>query len=239
MNDKRKYHLSYCKICKNRSFNLNNGITCRLTNEVADFDESCHFFIKDNDELMEIKSKIENRFKNNNYKYDSHIDKFLFGFNKYKKIQKNQTTFYFDRSFFRVLLILFPLMIIYYTIFQTNIIETSSIEKKHIIYFIINSIIILVLIYINFFRKHHPILVFKDKYLLNNPIFISDIKKNKIYWNDIINLKINVNYYKQLNSIKISVGTITSGIVEIDITGVENNPIEIFELIKSKSENIA
>jgi len=37
----REEHLKFCRRCKNRSFNANDGIICGITNRVADFDVSC------------------------------------------------------------------------------------------------------------------------------------------------------------------------------------------------------
>lgn len=43
----REEQLSYCKICENQKFDLNQGIICGLTNKRADFKEECPSFVED------------------------------------------------------------------------------------------------------------------------------------------------------------------------------------------------
>lgn len=53
----REEQLKFCKICKNQKFDMNQGIICGLTNQRADFEETCDSFIEDS----ELKSKIESK----------------------------------------------------------------------------------------------------------------------------------------------------------------------------------
>ena len=41
ISDKRTYQLAYCKLCNLRSLDSAAGITCGLTNKVADFEKEC------------------------------------------------------------------------------------------------------------------------------------------------------------------------------------------------------
>lgn len=43
----REQHLQFCKICKNQAFDSKRGIICGLTNEIADFEQSCPDFDSD------------------------------------------------------------------------------------------------------------------------------------------------------------------------------------------------
>ena len=43
----RQEHLSYCKICLNRKKDLQQGLVCNLTNEIANFEETCQDFRED------------------------------------------------------------------------------------------------------------------------------------------------------------------------------------------------
>jgi len=43
----RKEQLKFCKVCKNQKFDLNKGIICGLTDDVAKFEESCVSFEED------------------------------------------------------------------------------------------------------------------------------------------------------------------------------------------------
>jgi len=44
---KREEHLKYCKICLNRKMDLNQGLVCILTSEIANFEDACHEFKED------------------------------------------------------------------------------------------------------------------------------------------------------------------------------------------------
>ena len=43
----RQERLEYCKTCNKRGFNPNRGIICSLTNDIADFENSCQDYIID------------------------------------------------------------------------------------------------------------------------------------------------------------------------------------------------
>ena len=51
----REEHLKFCQICKNQKFNMNMGIICRLTDQIAEFEESCESF----DENAALKQEFE------------------------------------------------------------------------------------------------------------------------------------------------------------------------------------
>ncbi|QNM84628.1 hypothetical protein H9W90_10510 [Polaribacter pectinis] len=58
---KREEHLEFCKICRNREFDFHKGLLCGLTNELANFENNCETFEKDNEaEEVEFLSKMEN-----------------------------------------------------------------------------------------------------------------------------------------------------------------------------------
>ena len=44
---KREEHLKFCKICEEQKFDPKQGIICGLTNQPADFEESCDSFKED------------------------------------------------------------------------------------------------------------------------------------------------------------------------------------------------
>jgi hypothetical protein len=43
----RKHQLTYCKVCLNKEKDLNKGVICKLTGEVATFQETCPYFSLD------------------------------------------------------------------------------------------------------------------------------------------------------------------------------------------------
>ena len=63
----REEHLRFCKVCENKSFNSQKGIVCKLTGEIADFEENCENFIGDRDEIVsaeeiELKENKKSKF---------------------------------------------------------------------------------------------------------------------------------------------------------------------------------
>jgi len=62
----RQEHLQFCKNCKLKSFDIQKGVTCSLTNEIANFDNECQHYVKD--ETIE-KVKQSTTKSNNNFKF--------------------------------------------------------------------------------------------------------------------------------------------------------------------------
>ncbi|UII26410.1 toxin-antitoxin system YwqK family antitoxin [Fulvivirga maritima] len=50
----RSEQLQYCKICQNRMMDSGRGLVCKLTNDVADFDQNCADFRKDEHEARAL-----------------------------------------------------------------------------------------------------------------------------------------------------------------------------------------
>lgn len=61
----REEHLRFCKICKNKKFDMKQGIICNLTNLPADFEENCNSYIEDSELKQKLESnKLENEILN-------------------------------------------------------------------------------------------------------------------------------------------------------------------------------
>lgn len=58
---RREHQLTFCEICRNKTFSSKKGIICQLTNEVAAFDHTCPEF--DEDPTMKRKSELSNEAK--------------------------------------------------------------------------------------------------------------------------------------------------------------------------------
>lgn len=52
----RQHQLSFCEICRNKTFSSKKGIICQLTNDVASFDHTCPEF--DEDPTLKRKSEL-------------------------------------------------------------------------------------------------------------------------------------------------------------------------------------
>ena len=63
--DYRFYQLTYCSVCKLRGFNIDKGIVCSLTNDVAQFENECADYDFDDLELERIKKSIKEKIKKN------------------------------------------------------------------------------------------------------------------------------------------------------------------------------
>ncbi len=55
----RDEQLNFCKICTKRSFDLDRGIVCGLTNQPADFQDSCETFSEDVKLKEELLSQLQ------------------------------------------------------------------------------------------------------------------------------------------------------------------------------------
>ena len=50
----RAEQLEYCKVCTNRQMDLQKGLLCSLTNDFADFEDTCADFNEDVDERAQL-----------------------------------------------------------------------------------------------------------------------------------------------------------------------------------------
>lgn len=57
----REHQLSFCEICKNKSFSPSKGIICGITQDLATFDHICSDF--DEDPLLKRRSELSNQAK--------------------------------------------------------------------------------------------------------------------------------------------------------------------------------
>jgi hypothetical protein len=55
----REEHLKFCSVCTNRSFNPKVGITCGLTEQIADFEGNCENYVEDKKEVESNKKSNE------------------------------------------------------------------------------------------------------------------------------------------------------------------------------------
>ena len=46
----REQHLKFCEICVNRRLDLQRGLVCKLTDDLADFEENCPDYQNDHEE---------------------------------------------------------------------------------------------------------------------------------------------------------------------------------------------
>jgi uncharacterized RDD family membrane protein YckC len=54
----REERLEYCQVCQHQKISLSQGIICRLTNRIADFDDTCSTFEVDEDLKNSLEKKV-------------------------------------------------------------------------------------------------------------------------------------------------------------------------------------
>lgn len=181
MNNKqfRFYQLSFCSKCKNRAFNIDKGIICSLTNEIATFDKNCNLYELDEVEYGKTKNNISQNIEFNYpgksdfealIKTSHFIKKETIFSNFYKSKEKTFNKVYktYDYkiviiSTMSVLLLLSVLLII--------------LTKLNYLVFLIILTFGVIMYYLETIKKEKKIIIDKD--------FI-EVETNKIYWDEII-----------------------------------------------------
>ncbi|MCB0399249.1 MAG: hypothetical protein KDD26_06410 [Winogradskyella sp.] len=54
----RQEHLKFCKVCINKDLNLKKGIVCKLTGDIADFDNECESYVLDEAEVAKMDNEV-------------------------------------------------------------------------------------------------------------------------------------------------------------------------------------
>ena len=244
--EKRIYHLSYCRVCKNKLFNLKVGIECGITSQLANFEQSCPDYKLDIHELSELQEKtnelIEKNYPSRNFFnkeiLGSYLDK---GGKKNSEINKidSKKEFGISNSTFKVLSVIFTAFLVFFVgINSKKFFEGSTeIEKNIGLLFLI--FMWLWLFYYGFIEKYKPEVVFYDDFMeYNYRKSIFEKQRRKIFWNDIINLRLFTKEEEDGSTEKIIIGTISHGIKEIDITYFNTNANEFMSLIKQRAKNV-
>jgi hypothetical protein len=246
MTEKRKYHLSYCKICKNKLLNIKVGIECGITNQIANFEQSCQDYKLDSKELINLQEKnnglIEEKYHSNNFFnkviLGSYLNKDEKIISERKKIESKKE-FGIGNKFFRILFAVFTSFLIYFVgiNYEQFFKGSTEMEKNVGLIFLVSSC--LCLFYFGFIQKYKPEVVFyKDFMEYNNREFIFKKQKRKIFWNDIINLRLFTIEGEGGSTEKIIVGTTSNGIKEINATYFDTNAKEFMTLIRQRAINV-
>jgi len=244
----RKYHLSFCSVCKNKEMNLKEGIICSLTKQKADFTENCENYLEDEklaDERVErVKLKIYEKYPKKNivgnilssdfYESSSEI--------KARKTEiKNSKTFKYDSSHFKVLFLIVVLGAIFVTILKYNGV-INLLDKESEIYNIGFALIFSSLLYYLGFIKE-----FKNDNIKIDNVGIH-FKKSKygikyenqsIFWNEILEFGIVTKPNKNYTMHSIVFGTKKLDVIEMNISSSEITPEQYIGIIKEKTKNVA
>ena len=239
--NKRQYHLSFCKVCQNRKYNLKYGLVCSNTNQIADFDESCSSFKLDEPELKKLKSsfqsKIEDEYAMNmvesifsDYSYDKPNELKI---TNYKSAEETHNLkFRQDNIYDKYLSFMTFIFGIVLLALNFNAILKSTIENGTIIGICAIFSIAIFMFYRGFYHEY------KTSISINKEGI--DYKEGKLFWNNILDFGIVRTIGGSFNQNKIIIGTITKGIVEINLETLNVTPeelIEIIQLNKNKFDN--
>jgi len=73
----RDEHLAYCKVCLNRKMDMHRGLVCSLTNDLANFEETCKEFKEDPIKKKEVEATPNYEVINNETKLNNGAQWFL------------------------------------------------------------------------------------------------------------------------------------------------------------------
>jgi hypothetical protein len=167
------YRIDFCKICKNRSFNFNEGIICKLTNEKPSFEENCPSFDKDEREASnQLESKKAKKWEFDPTVYTTKRIGEIIPENREEVQFKNSKDYFGSKStrYFAILLILLFL-------YTRGVSETNLWAW----YLIIGVCTILFILHLIKFLDNRPILTFTLKGIKTKKEFIGWFKIKEAY----------------------------------------------------------
>ena len=238
----RNYHLSFCKICAKRKPNLIKGLCCSITNEVAEFGLKCLNFEIDTVEL----NKLKEQFKNDvNLKYSipqSKIEKSLI-YTSFKSVKRNSNSKYktvedthnlsfeHNKNIDLSLTILLIIGLIYITVINfKNIISLGASNSVYI-----GLVLIVVLLFIFGYRA----LFSNFKTIFKTTQLGFEFNKLKVFWSDIIDCGVFTGESESIVADKrILIGTISGGLIEIDLSTLDIKSQDLIDIITLNSKNV-
>ena len=244
----RKYHLSFCSVCKNKEMNLKEGIICGLTNKKADFSENCENYLEDRELALEriekVKLKIFEKYPKKNivgnilssdyYESSSEINA-----QEYKQV--NSKTFKHDPTHYKFLLyfVVVGAIIIAFLKFNgvISLLDTKS-EMYNLGFVLLFSIL---LYYVGFIKKFENNNIKIDNTGINFKKSKYGIKyeNQSVKWNEILEFGIVTKPNKNYTMHSIVFGTKTFEILEMDVSSSEITPEQYVGIIKGKIKNVA
>jgi len=229
----REYHLSFCKICKNRKASLKQGLICSLTEKLANFEKDCTSFKADELELEKLKKRFETEIKDN---YATTKLESFFSEREFEKPEKSRNKKYFskekthglefkkDKNYDKQILIILGIiiLILLYGNYKNNF--SWDLNSANIIGVLIMLTLSIYFFYKAFYYKYKALITI-DKNGIHQ-------KEKTLYWNNILDYGIIRGKGDNSMEKKIIIGTISSGIQKIDISELNVTPEEFIEIIQ-------
>nr|WP_139221808.1 hypothetical protein [Algibacter lectus] len=235
----REYHLSFCKICTNRKRNLEKGLICSLTNNIADFKDNCSTFDQDKAEFKKYKKRFEDevndKYATNSFEKFFSESSFIKPSNsrnpKFSSVDKTHNLNLKNNvAHDKAILILMCLAMAYVFFVNYKDIINLTVENGVLAGFAFMLIFISVLTYRAYFMQHKiKISITKDGI---------EYHGNKLNWNNIVDFGILKANSTSVSEHKIIVGTITKGIIEIDLTALNISPEEFINIMRLNTKNV-
>ncbi|WP_299277957.1 hypothetical protein [uncultured Psychroserpens sp.] len=212
-----------------------------MTNKSANFDNYCPTCDLDASELEKYKENIKSEIDD---KYLAHGIVKTLGLNdgiftrptltrnpKYKSIDKTHNlTFKNSVGYDRAALTLMLLPFIFILVVNYDDIVNLNLDNRVLIVFGVLLITIPIYIYRAFFMKH------KVKIRITKTGI--EYYRNQISWNTIIDIGILKAKSAKANEHKIIVGTITKGIIEMNLTSLNVSPEEFSDIVILNTKNV-
>jgi hypothetical protein len=220
----RNFHLSYCLVCINRNFDINKGLICNLSNEIADFKENCSYFLVDSLQKEKLQKQVD---FNIDYEYNTKLSEEFNDFigNSYFK----------ESEKFGIYTITYQTYKIYKSNFNDHYFLISTLFIG-LIYNLIKSLyndlnlkisMILLLVIV-------PYIIFISKKVIKKLEIDKDgitIKENKIFWNEIYRFGIYIMPGKS-TQFELMLFTLTRGLITVNLNEYNANHKEIIQIIK-------
>ncbi|NIK93217.1 hypothetical protein GZ212_13725 [Mangrovimonas sp. CR14] len=235
----REYHLSFCKICINRKPSLKEGLICSLTGKIAEFEKECANFKIDGLELEKIKKRFETEI---NDKYAITKLESLFSEREFEKPEKNRNRKYLtkekthglefkkDKNYDKQILVMIGIIMV--MLLYGNYINGFSwdLNSANIIGVLIMLFLSLYYFYKAFYHKYKTLITIDENGIHQ--------EEKTLYWNNILDYGIIRGKGNNSMEKKIIIGTISSGIQEINISELNVTPEEFIEIIQLNKKTI-
>lgn len=233
ISNQRKFHLSFCKICKNRKLNLDNGLICGLTGKLADFENICSDYEHDQVELEDLKNRFEKRMQEEypksglkgilaeiEYKKASKV--------LFKKFSRPERTYGFeirkdnkyDKSMIGILWAV--ILVLVWGNFKNDFAwDLSSMNVLAMLVLFIGSFYF---IYKGYFHKYPTLIKIHEKGIDNRGEFI--------FWKDILDYGLVNGKGDRSHEKYVILGTISSGVVKIDLYNTNISQLQFIEILQ-------
>jgi hypothetical protein len=229
----REYHLSFCKICKNKKPSLKEGLICSLTEKLANFEKDCISFKADKLELKKLKKHFETEIKDN---YATSKFESFFNERKFKKPEKIRNKKYFskekthglefkkDKDYDKQILNIIGVIVVMLLYGNYKNGFSWDLNSANMIGVLIMLILSIFFFYKAFFYEYKTLISIDENGIHQ--------KEKTLYWNDILDYGIIRGKGDNSMEKKIIIGTISSGIQKINISELNVTPEEFIEIIQ-------